>query len=90
MPTGAAADPKLMAEIAGDYQLNPGPLIEMRVRDGKLLATVGSDEGELDFVEGMTFYVPRFRGWVTFERDASGKFTGLKGYFGEDVEATRK
>jgi dienelactone hydrolase len=90
MPTGAAADPKLMAELAGAYQLNPGPLVEVTARDGKLVAKVGSDEGELDLVEGLTFYIPRFRGWVTFERDASGKVTGLKGYFGNDVEATRK
>jgi dienelactone hydrolase len=90
MPTGAKAASALMAELAGDYQFNPGPLVVVAARDGKLFAKAGADEGELELVEGLTFYISRFRGWVTFERDAAGKIAGLKGYFGQDVEATRK
>jgi dienelactone hydrolase len=90
MPSGAKADAKLLAELAGEYQMAPGPLVTVTVRDGKPFASVGSEDGELELIEGLEFYVPRFLGWVTFERDASGKVSGLKGYFGEDVEAKRK
>jgi dienelactone hydrolase len=90
MPSGAKAAPGLMAELAGDYQLNPGPLVNVTTRDGKLFASVGPQEGELELIEGLSFYVPRFLGWVTFERDASGKIAAFKGYFGQDMEASRK
>jgi hypothetical protein len=64
--------------------------MNVTTRDGKLFASVGPDEGEIELIEGLSFYVPRFLGWITFERDASGKISGLKGYFGEDYEASRK
>jgi hypothetical protein len=89
MPAGAKADPSVLAELVGAYQLNPGPLVKVTARDGKLFANAGREDGELELIEGLTFYVPRFLGWITFERDTSGRITGLKGYFGEDVEARR-
>jgi hypothetical protein len=90
MPSGAKAAPEILAKLAGDYQFNPGPLVNVTTRDGKLFASVGPEQGELELIEGLSFYIPRFLGWVTFERDASGNISGLKGYFGEDFEASRK
>lgn len=90
MPSGATADPKLLAELAGDYQLNPGPLVKVTTRDGKIFASANNEDAELELIEGLSFYVPRFLGWITFERDAAGKIAGMKGYFGEDMEGRRK
>jgi dienelactone hydrolase len=89
MPTGAQAAPALMAELVGDYQFSPGPLVKVTARDGKLFVSTGAEDAELEFVEGLSFYVSRFMGWITFERNASGKIMVMKGYFGEDVEGRR-
>jgi dienelactone hydrolase len=89
LPTGAKAASALMAELAGDYQFTPGPRVKVTTRDGKLFASTGAEDAEVQLVEALTFYVPRFMGWITFERDAAGKIAGVKGYFGQDVEGRR-
>jgi dienelactone hydrolase len=88
-PSGASPDAKLLPELAGKYQMTPGPLVIVTVRDGKLFANANGEEAELELVEGLGFYLPRFKGWITFVRDASGQVTKLTGYFGEDVEGSR-
>ncbi len=89
-PSGAKGDPELLAKLAGNYQLNPGPPVTVTLRDGKLFAVVRGEDAEMELIEGLAFHVPRFLGWITFVRDASGKVMGFTGYFGEDVEASRR
>jgi dienelactone hydrolase len=91
MPSGARADAKLLAEIAGKYQFSPGPLVTLESKDGKLfLSTDGEkDRDELELIDGLEFYLPRFNVWVWFERDAAGKVSAIKAYAGEDLEGKR-
>ncbi len=91
MPSGAPTDAKLAAEIAGKYQITNGPTVVIASRDGKLILQVddANDSAEMQIVEGLRFYLPRFSLWLWFERDAAAKVTVLKGFQGEDFEGKR-
>lgn len=62
---------------AGHYQLQNGPVVEFRRVGSKLIAYTGPQADELIAQDDANFYVPRFDAWLTFERDASGKVTGI-------------
>ena len=92
MPTGARADAKLVEEIAGRYQLSPGPLLTLDARDEMPVLTLEGDQEKdtLEYIEGMQFYLPRYNAWLWFERDESGRVAAVKVYAGEDLEGKRK
>lgn len=74
----AAVDPKVYERYVGDYQLAPGFIITILVRDGKLISlATGQPEVEL-FPESETrFFLKVVDAQVEFVQDASGKTTGL-------------
>jgi hypothetical protein len=64
----------------GRYQLAPDVLVTLRRHDRQLLASVAGDpERTMVPAGGDTFYIFDGPTVVTFERDASGKVTALKG-----------
>jgi dienelactone hydrolase len=90
MPAGRKADDKLLAEIAGHYQIEGGPLVEVFLKDGRAFVKAGSEDGEFEYVDGLGFYIPRFPVWITFTRDPSGAIDGFTGWGNGDLVAKRK
>jgi dienelactone hydrolase len=88
MPSGAQPDAKLLAQIAGKYQVQSGPLADIHMKDGVLVASVPGTDAVLEFVEGRTFYAAAFGMWVSFD-EQGGKITGFKSWNGQDYEAVR-
>jgi hypothetical protein len=72
VPSAAALD-----RYAGRYRLPNGRIAEVRRQGTRLIATADTDSFELLPQGADAFYLPRFAQWVEFERDASGKVTGL-------------
>jgi dienelactone hydrolase len=90
MPSGATFDANQVGSLVGDYQFTPGPRVTVFAKDGKLMMRVDKQEGELQLIDGLEFFIPGFQAWVTFERDASGKVRGAKAYVsGDDLVAKK-
>ena len=82
-------DPAVLAGYAGRFQIEDGPMAEVRVADGKLLVKVNDEETELLPVKESTFYIERNNFTLEFRRDASGKFNELWGYNGTEFAGKR-
>jgi len=86
----AVADTAVLDRYVGRYRISNGPIVEVR-RDGtKLMINAGGDGGELLPQEDANFYLPTFNVWIAFQRDDSGKVTGLTSAGSGDFEATRQ
>ena len=92
-PTYVAIDSTLMAEYAGEYTIAPGVDARVFVFERRLFANFpGQGEAELLGLSRSEFTirpVPGVR--VRFDRDASGKVTGMSGNIGpQQFRGTRK
>jgi hypothetical protein len=74
----------------GRYLISSGNRVDIR-RDGtRLVATAGTDTGELVPQGRDNFYLPAFDVWIAFQRDAAGKVTGLTSAGAGEFEAQRE
>jgi hypothetical protein len=81
-------DPKVLAGYVGRYQIVGGPLVEMKLDGGKLIAFVRAPAEMIP--EGKdVFYAPSVPVRVFFTRDETGKLTGFTGFGDGDFEAKR-
>lgn len=86
----ATPDTAVLDRYVGRYRISNGPTVEVR-RDGtKLIIKAGGDGGELLPQDDANFYLPAFNVWIAFQRDDSGKVTGLTSAGSGDFEATRQ
>jgi poly(3-hydroxybutyrate) depolymerase len=81
-------DPKILATYIGQYQTD-GPMIEIHMSDGRLIATVGDDESELVPESESSFYSAKDNVYIEFVRDAAGKVTGFTSYWNGDFEGRK-
>ena len=86
---GAASD-ETLDRYLGKYLLPNGRVVEVRREGSKLFAQQGGDSTELLPQVEDNFYLPPFSLWIAFQRDATGKVTGLTGAGGGDFEAKRQ
>ena len=71
-------DRKVLAAYAGHYSIRAGPLLTIKLRDGKLYSQVGTmPEGELVPFAKTRFLVKGFPAEVTFDAPVDGKSPGL-------------
>jgi CubicO group peptidase (beta-lactamase class C family) len=92
-PTYVAIDSTLMAEYAGEYSIAPGVDARVFVFEGRLFANFpGQGEAELLGLSRSEFTIKPVPGVrVRFDRDASGKVTGMSGNIGpQQFRGTRK
>jgi hypothetical protein len=81
-------DPKVLASYVGRYQILGGPVVEVILEGGKLMALVGRPTEMIP--EGNdVFYSPSFNARVFFSRDDTGKLTGFTASGNGDFEAKR-
>lgn len=80
-PSGKVKLPEALLEsYAGSYELPGNRLVEITRRDDVLWLKSGSDELEFVPLDATTFYGEKFNVWVTFQKDPTGKITGLVGH----------
>jgi predicted esterase len=79
-----------LERFAGKYVIANGNVVDIRLDGAKLIATAGTDSGELLPQGGDGFYLPAFGVWVAFQRDAAGRVTGLTSAGGGEFEARRQ
>jgi dienelactone hydrolase len=87
---GLVVDPKVLDSLAGRYQIEQGPLVEV-VRDGKrLMVKVPGDQAyDLVPVSDIDYVIAKAEMQATFVRE-SGKVTGFSAYGpGGGFQATR-
>jgi len=70
----------VLDSYAGNYELQPGRMLEISRREDILWAKAGADELELVPLDASSFYGQKFNIWVTFEKDANGNVTGFTGH----------
>jgi hypothetical protein len=73
-------DATIIGSYVGRYQLDVGPILELSMKDAKLMATVNGSESGLVPENATTFYAPSFDARFFFVKDAAGKVTGFTGY----------
>jgi CubicO group peptidase (beta-lactamase class C family) len=84
------ADPALLAEFVGKYQLATGPLLVISLEGGTLMARAGDERTAMHPMTKDTFLLPAFDAPITFRRRTDGEVSGLElGYGGERIEGTR-
>jgi CubicO group peptidase (beta-lactamase class C family) len=85
-----AVDPKILGDYAGEYELNPGFVLNITVEGDRLwVKPTGQPKGEL-FAESETeFFFKVVDAQVTFVKDAAGKVTRLVLHQGGDHEAKK-
>jgi dienelactone hydrolase len=81
-------DPKVLASYVGRYQVVDGPIVEVILEGGKLIALAGRPTEMVPETESV-FYAPAVNARVVFLRDASGKVTGFTGSGDGDFEAKK-
>jgi hypothetical protein len=83
--------PGELDRYVGKYLIAMGPVVEVRREGAKLIAQAGNDSGELLPQTKDNFFLPAFRVWIAFQRDAAGKISGFTSAGGgPDFEATRQ
>ena len=71
-------DPKVLGEYEGSYQLAPDFAITFTARDGHLFTqATGQPEFEVFATKKDEFFLKVVDAQVSFQRDASGKVTGM-------------
>ena len=69
-------DPKVLASYVGRYQIVGGPMVEVILEGGKLMALAGRPTEMIPESEDV-FFSPSFNARVFFSRDDTGKVTGF-------------
>ena len=83
--------PEALDRYVGKFQLPNGELLEIRREGAKLFAHAGRDTVEMLPQTTDDFFIPTFGVWVEFQRDATGKISGLTSVGGGgEFEATRQ
>jgi hypothetical protein len=78
-PTAVAAPAALVKELAGNYQNERLPLLELLPKDGVLQIRSGSEQYPAEFWSDGTFgYGPHYREHFRVVRDAAGKVSGVE------------
>jgi len=81
-------DPKVLAGYVGRYQIVDGPLVEMKLEGGKLIAIARGPAEMIPEGEDV-FYAPSANVRVFFSRDETGKLTGFTATGDGGFEAKR-
>ena len=81
-------DPKVLAGYVGRYQIVDGPIVEVALEGGKLIAHAGNPAEMIPESEGV-FYLPSVNVRVSFTRDAAGKVSGFTGSGDRSLEAKK-
>ncbi len=86
----APVDTKRLDEYVGRYQVGMGPQLDVS-RDGtRLVSGARGNHANMIPQGGESYYLPEFKVWITFVRDAAGKVTGFSGTStGGDIDARR-
>jgi hypothetical protein len=82
--------PAALDEFTGKYLISSGNSVDVRRDGARLVASSGSDSGELLPQGRDNFYLPAFDVWIAFRRNAAGEVTGLTSAGGGDFEAQRQ
>lgn len=81
----------LLAEYAGSYQVEKGPLIVVSSDSGRLVTQVNGTTLRLLSETASDFFAPEFNLHLGFTRDAAGKVTGFTAFSGtQEVNATKQ
>ena len=81
-------DPKVLASYVGRYQIAGGPVVEVILEDGKLIALVGRPTEMIPESKDV-FFSPAVNARVFFSRDDTGKVTGFTASGNGDFEGKR-
>jgi len=74
----AKVDPSVFDAYVGDYELNPAFVLSISKEGDKLFVQrVGQPKMDVEAVSETQFSVPQVKASLTFERDSTGKVTGL-------------
>jgi len=71
-------DPAVLADYVGEYELQPGFILTVRTRDGRMF-TQATGQGEIEIYPGDTdeFFLKVVDAQLSFVRDESGRVTSL-------------
>jgi CubicO group peptidase (beta-lactamase class C family) len=82
--------PDALREYAGQYQVEPGLLISIRLHGGALFLQAGPEETEIVPESESRFFSPENGAEVAFTRDAEGAVTELQGRVsGREIKARK-
>ncbi len=74
-----ALSPQVLEKYVGEYQLNPTTSVNVTLEDGKLILNIINNPKSELFPESETdFFLKTIDALVKFEKDATGKVTGLR------------
>jgi hypothetical protein len=81
-------DPQVLASYVGRYQIVGGPVVEVKLEGGKLIALAGSPT-EMIPESHDVFFAPSVNARVFFSRDETGKVAGFTATGEPDIEGKR-
>ena len=76
--TAKRHDPAVFDSYSGDYEIGPNFILTVTREGDKLMGqATGQPKVELDPATEKQFVIPSARANITFEKDSTGKVTGL-------------